>query len=100
MCSSGLPKHTKCFKAAELDQPHSSQYMHHPVHTNDSASASGRAPYVEQLPREVTLINAEKLQYHREESLKVLTLIPPFLFTLDRFGYVWLLTGFRKDFTV
>lgn len=38
MCSSALPKHTKCFKAAELDEPHSSQYMHHPVHTSDSDS--------------------------------------------------------------
>lgn len=38
MCSSVLPQHPKLFKAAEPDQPHNSQYVHHPAHSNDSHS--------------------------------------------------------------
>ena len=38
MCSSVLPQHPKRFNAAEPDQSHNSQYVHHPVHTNDSDS--------------------------------------------------------------
>lgn len=54
MCSSVLPKHTKCFKAAELDQPHSSQYMHHPVHTNDSDSQrQGELPTLNYCPEKL-----------------------------------------------
>lgn len=78
MCSSVLPQHPKCFKAAEPDQPHNNQCMHHPAHTNDSHfTASSRVPYIELLPREVTLINAEKLQYHKGENTES-TLIPLF----------------------